>query len=173
MKKRFMAILLVVVLVLMVGCGTDAEPTVELTIPKDYIGNTTQEELNKTAEDKGYEAITLNSDGSATYVMTESKHKAMMDEIQSYINNALADMVNSGDYKYLEIKTNENFTDFTVTTAATELETQDSVAVMGFYMFGGMYNSFSGDDVDNIHVSFINVDTKEVISEANSKDMQK
>ena len=44
---------------------------VELTIPKDYVGETTQENLDALAAEKGFKSITLNPDGSATYIMTK------------------------------------------------------------------------------------------------------
>lgn len=145
---------------------------VEITIPKNYVGETTQEELTKTAEEKGYKSITLNADGSATYIMTKSQHKELLEEMTTSINETLEEMTTSGDYSFIEIKANDNFTDFTVTTTATELGLQDSLSVMAFYMYGGMYSIFSGESVDNIHVSFVNADTGEIVSQANSKDMQ-
>ena len=42
---------------------------------------------------------------------------------------------------------------------------------MAFYTYGGMYAIFNGETVDNIHVDFVNTDTGEVISSANSSDM--
>ena len=47
---------------------------VTITIPSDYIGETTQDELDKTANENGYKA-TLNDDGSVTYVMTKNSMK--------------------------------------------------------------------------------------------------
>ena len=47
----------------------------------------------------------------------------------------------------------------------------ESFSVLGFYMYGGMYNIFNGTAVDNVSVKFINADTGEVISTTNSKDM--
>ena len=43
---------------------------VTLTIPKDFVGETTQEKLDESVKEKGYKSATLNSDGSVTYVMT-------------------------------------------------------------------------------------------------------
>lgn len=42
---------------------------VELTIPADYIGEQTQEDLDKLAEEHGFKSIVLNADGSATYTL--------------------------------------------------------------------------------------------------------
>ena len=42
---------------------------------------------------------------------------------------------------------------------------------MSFYMFGGLYHIFNGTTVDNIHVDYVNADSGEVISSADSSDM--
>ena len=144
---------------------------VKLTIPSDYIGDATQEELSKEAEANGYK-IVLNDDGSATYTMSKSQHKKMMEELSDSINTALTDMVGSEDYpNFTDIKANDDFTQFTITTKSEELNLKESVSVMGFYMSGGLYNVFNGTTVDNVHVDFVNADTGEIISSSDSKDM--
>ena len=144
---------------------------VELTIPADYVGETTQEELDAIAAEDGYHSITLNEDGSATYVMTKKQHKAMMEEMTISINDSLAEMVGSENYpNFTDIKANDDFTEFTITTKSTELDMMESFSVLAFYMYGGMYNIFNGTPVDNVSVTFINADSGVVISTANSAD---
>ena len=144
---------------------------VTVTVPADYVGDATQEELSKEAEANGYK-IVLNDDGSATYTMSKSQHKKMMDELSDNINTALTDMVGSEDYpNFTDIKANDDFTQFTVTTKSEELNLTESISVMGFYMYGGMYNIFNGTAVENVHVDFVNADTGEIISSSDSKDM--
>lgn len=144
---------------------------VTVTVPSDYVGDATQEELSKEAEANGYK-IVLNDDGSATYTMSKSQHKKMMDEFSDNINTALTDMVGSEDYpNFTDIKANDDFTQFTVTTKSEELNLTESISVMGFYMYGGMYNIFNGTAVENVHVDFVNADTGEIISSSDSKDM--
>ena len=145
---------------------------VVITIPADYVGETTQEELEEKAKDSDIHSITLNDDGSATYVMSKSQHKKLMQEMADNINNSLADMINSDDYPNItDIKANSDFTNFTVTTTSTELGLTDSVSVMAFYMYGGLYAIFNGTEVDNIHVDFVNADSGEIISSSDSSDM--
>lgn len=147
--------------------------TVELTIPADFMDGSTQEELDATAKEKGFKSITLHEDGSATYVMTKAQHKEMMDEMALSINNSLSEMIGSEDYPNIsEIVANDDFTKFTVTTSSTELSLTESFSVMAFYMYGGMYNIFNGTPVDNVQVDFVNADSGEVISSANSADME-
>ena len=144
---------------------------VELTIPADFVGETTQEELDSLATEKGYKSITLNSDGSATYIMTKSQHNDMMDKIATTLNDSLAEMVGSEDYpNFTEVKANDDFTEFTITTKSSELDLSESFSTIAFYMYGGMYNIFNGTPVDNVSVTFINADSGEVISTSNSAD---
>lgn len=144
---------------------------VVLTIPADYIGETTQEELEAEAAEGGYKVV-LNDDGSATYTMTKQQHKEMMDGIRDSINQSLNEMIGSEDYpNFTAIEANEDFTSFTVTTSASELSLTDGVSVIGFYMYGGLYNIFNGTPVDNIHVDFVNADSGEIISSSDSSEM--
>lgn len=145
---------------------------VTITVPADLVGDTTQEELDAKAADSDIHSITLNDDGSATYVMSKSQHKKMMQELANNINSTLSDMVGSEDYpNFTDIKANSDFTNFTVTTTSTELDLTDSISIMGFYMYGGMYAIFNGSDVGNIHVDFVNADSGEIINSADSSDM--
>lgn len=145
---------------------------VELTLPADYIGEQTQEDLDKIAEEHGYQSITLNSDGSATYKMTKSQHKALMEEYRTTIKDGMNDMIGSEDYPNItKVEANDNFTEFTVTTKSTELDLNESLCPIVFYAYGEMYSILSDETVENISITFVNEDTGEVISTANSKDM--
>jgi len=147
---------------------------VELDIPADFMGEKTQEELDESSKEKGYKSITLHDDGSATYVMTKQQHKQMMEELNASIDSALEDMIGSEDYPNLiNIKANDNYTEFEITTKSTDLSLAESFSTLAFYMYGGSYNIFNGTSVDNISVKFINADSGDIISTSNSKDMGK
>lgn len=143
---------------------------VKLTIPSDFIGETTQEELESKAKENGYKAV-LNEDGSATYEMTKSQHKKMMDGIKEGLVQSLTEMIGSEEYPNItDIKYNDNFTKFTVTTKSKELDLTESFSTLAFYMYGGIYNIYNGTPVDNIHLEFINADSGEVIFSDDSSD---
>ena len=145
---------------------------VTITVPADFVGTITQEELDAKSVENGYKA-TLNDDGSVTYVMTKKQHTQMMDDISKSLNDSLAEMVGSEDYPNITaITANADFTKFTVTTKNTEPDFAESFAVIAFYTYGGMYHIFNGTTVDNILVEYVNADSGEVISTANSKDME-
>ena len=145
---------------------------VTITVPKDFIGDTTQEDIDKSVKEKGYKSGTLNDDGSVTYVMNKEQHNELMKGIKESIDNSLAEMIGSESTPNItDVKANDDYTSFTVTTKSTELGLAESFSVMAFYTYGGMYAIFNGETVDNIHVDFVNADSGEVISSANSSDM--
>lgn len=148
---------------------------VTITIPADYVGEeATQAELDKVCEENGYKSITLNEDGSATYVMTKAQHKEMMAETCALIDQSLNEMVGSESYPNITaIEANEDYTEFVVTTKSAELDMAEAFSVMGFYIYGGLYAIYNGVEVDNISVKFVNADTGKVISESNSADLAK
>ncbi len=147
--------------------------TVEITIPADYLGeDITQEDLDQAVEENGYISAVLNEDGSATYVMSKSKHEEMMQEMSASLEETLNGLVGSEDYPNItSITHNDDYTSFTVTTTNTELDLAESYMVIGLYMYGGLYNTYNGNEVDNIHVDYVNADSGEIISSADSKDM--
>lgn len=147
---------------------------VELNIPAKFIGEQTQDDLNELCKEKGYKSITLNDDGSATYILTKKQHKKMMNELKDNINSSISEMIGSEDFpNFTDITYNENFTEFEISTKSTELNMADRFSILGFYMYGGMYNIFNGTAADNISVKFVNADSGEEILTANSKDAGK
>jgi hypothetical protein len=146
--------------------------SVTLNIPADFVDEgTTQETLDEIVKEKGYKSATLNADGSVSYVMTKKQHQEMLESISESLNNTLSEMVGSESTPNITaIEANENFTDFKVTTTNNELSLSESFSVMTFYVYGGMYATFSGETVDNIHVDFINASSGEIIESANSSD---
>lgn len=146
--------------------------TVEISVPANYVGETTQEELDQTAKEEGVKSITLNEDGSATYVMSKKKHKELMSDMKANIDETLQALVGSEEYpNFTKIEANKDYTSFTVTTTSTELDLNESFSVLNFYIQGGLYNVFNGTPADNIHVDFINASSGEIISSSDSSDM--
>lgn len=145
---------------------------VTMTLPADFVGDTTQEALDALAEEKGYQSIVLNDDGSATYTMTKKQHEELLKETADSINQSLSEMIGSESYPNItDIQANDDFTSFTVTTKSTKLDLGESFSVMAFYMYGGFYAICDGKEVGNIHVDFVNADTGEIISSSNSSEI--
>lgn len=148
--------------------------TIELTVPADFIGEeVTQEDLDaEVGKADGFISATLNADGSATYVMTEERHNDLMTELGQNIDTELANMADSSDYpNIVSVSASNDYTTFTVTLSTDTVGLQESIMVMAFYMYGGMYNAFNGTPADNVSVQFVN-QSGTVLESANSRDMQ-
>ncbi len=148
---------------------------VTITVPADYVGEVTQEDLDKQAAEAGYKSITLNEDGSATWVMTKAQHAEMMDEMVESIDQSLSEMVGSDEYpNFSSVEANDDYTDFTITVTSETLDMSESFCVLGLSMQSALYHIFNGtiDEVDNVHVAFVSADTGEVIDDWNSSESQ-
>lgn len=145
---------------------------VEITMPADFVGDSTQEELNEKAKEAGVHSIQLNEDGTATYIMSKKQHAKLLKETADSINESLAEMVGSEQTPNVtNITTNEDFTKFTVTTTSTEPDMGESMSVLVLYMYSGLYGIFAGQTPENVQVDFVNADTGEIIYSTNSSDM--
>ena len=146
--------------------------SVTITLPQDFVSYESQEELDEVVKAKGYKSGTLNSDGSVTLVMTKEQHRELMAAVSETIDEGLADMIESEDYPNITaISANDNYTVFTITTRNEEISLGETMSVLTFYLYGGMYAVFSGEDVDNIHVDFVNEASGEIIDSADSKNL--
>lgn len=145
---------------------------VTLTIPAEFIEGTTQEDLDAAVAQNGYKSATLNPDGSATYVMTKSQHKDLMDGMAENVRAGLDDLLaTEGIEHFTRIEPNKDFTEFTVYMNGDETNLVEDFALLSLYLYGGMYNAFNGTPADNIHVQYINEATGDVVQEANSRDL--
>lgn len=146
---------------------------VTLTIPSDFLDEgMTQDQLDQVAKENGYKSATLNDDGSATYVMTKAQHQEMMSGIKESIDTSLSEMANSEEYPTIvKVEANGDYTQYKVFLNVEEVGLSESIAVMGFYIFSGMYHVFNGTEPGNVNVQYISESTGEIIQEANSSDM--
>lgn len=153
---------------------TDDQFTVELTLPAEYVQDATQEDLDHAALDYGYKSITLNEDGSATYIMTEAQHEEMLADMYNTLNETLTGMIGSAEYpSFSSVTANEDFTKFMVTTISTEYSSEEELATMALYMVSGIYHIFKGEEAENVRIDFVNLDSNETIYSCDSSAMAK
>ncbi|MBO6308731.1 MAG: hypothetical protein J6N70_07865 [Oribacterium sp.] len=153
-----------------------------------YIENNTGKNIGVQADDMSINGFMVQPFFSATVYdgkmsinditimqsdLDTAKHEVLISDVRKQINDSLQEMVGSETYPNITaISANDDFTNFTVTTKNKELDFAESLGVMTLYIYGGMYAVFSGEEVDNIHVEFVNADSGEVISSGDSKDMK-
>ena len=147
---------------------------VTLTLPASLnTGNKTQADYDELAKEKGYKSITINEDGSLTYVMTKSQHREAMESTKKTIDEAFAKTIQDTENNIVDIKANDNYTEIKAYVSSEKLSLYDTMNNLAFMMYGNMYNSFNGTPVDNVHIQYIQQSTGNVIKEFNTSEMGK
>lgn len=137
---------------------------IEINIPIKMIGDLTQEDLNKKCEEKGYKSITINGDGTVTYLLTRQQHEKMMKDMKEELDAYLVGIVGTEDYlNCTNVTFNDNYTDFEITTKSTELDLAESLSIKSYYRTGEDYNYYNNTPVGNVHVKFINADSRSAL----------
>ena len=124
---------------------------VEISIPASLAGGLNEEDIEKEVAEKGYKSGRKNADGSVTYTMSKSKHKELLKEFDELILSLIDELVLDEDNSFTEIKSNKDYTDFTILVDSEKYSDWDSLYVIGLYMYSGFYQTFSGvaeEDLD-------------------------
>lgn len=158
------------------GTGSTAaaeEETVSLTIPTVYESVGTQEEADEIRDKNGYVSATLNDDGSLTIVMLKSDHEEMVEQLEESISDGMKEMAGSDSFPNItKVKANDDYSEFTVKTSSTEISDAEAMASNELVMYGTLYHIYTGNDVDNIHVDFVNTDSEEVLRSVDSGSLK-
>src|SRR5690606_22664325 len=119
---------------------------VEITLPADMFEGEDIEQVIADAKEDGVKEVIQNEDGSLTYKMSKAKHKEMMKEMETSINETIEDMKTSEEYPSIkDITHNKDFTEFTVIVNKSEFENGwDGFAVFGLGISGAYYQLFNG-----------------------------
>lgn len=150
----------------------DTSGLVEITLPAGFAGELTQEQLDEGVSDGEYQAATLNEDGSVTLYVTPEQRDEYEATLRASIQEGLDELSGpEGIPDVVSIEANDNYTSFIVTTSAEEVGTEEAFSILAFALYGGVYNSVLGTEIDNVHVEFVNADTGEVLESVDTKDM--
>ncbi|MFC4388206.1 hypothetical protein ACFOZ1_10385 [Gracilibacillus marinus] len=141
--------------------------SVEVTIPASMVEST--EDTLAAAEEEGLK-VTENEDGSLTYKMSKAKHKELLSEIGSQIDQSIEEYKTSGDFVSIQdVVANKDYSEFTVVVNEADYEnSMDGFIVLGLGVSGMMYQLYDGKSADNYNVE-INVENEngEVLSTVN------
>ncbi len=141
---------------------------IEVTLPKQFVENTSAEDLTASLPDDI--KVIKNDDGSATYKIPKYKHKKLMEELRSSMEEGMTRFTTGSDAVFTSVTHNDDYTEFKVTCKGNQLSLFDSLYTLVFYYYGGFYNIFNGTPTDNVKVVFLDQQGN-VIEEANSKNM--
>lgn len=142
--------------------------TVEVTMPASFFKEKTEEEIKAAADENGFISCTVNADGSVTYKMTKAKHKEMLAELKSSLDESIADMINGKDAveSFQKIEYADDFSKFDVYVDSATYTTFDNLYVLAFYISGAYYQAFDGKDMTkaDVVVNIIDSATNETLN---------
>lgn len=145
---------------------------VRIVIPSKLMGAVTQEQLDAGANQDGVKTITLNDDGSVTYVMSKDRQQSMLDEIGASIDATLEMLNGEGSQpSVVSVEANDDYSVFTVTLDTETVGTDVSFMAASLFNLGDTYQAFSGKGKDVI-VKYVNEASGNVIQESSSKPPQ-
>lgn len=147
----------------------------EVTLSKDFLEmaeiDDPQASIDELINEKIIKSGKVNNDGSVTYVMTPSQHKAYMKSLKESFEEGNKDLINDSVNSILDIKPSDDFSKFDIYVDPNSYSSLDSLMAIAFYIQGGYYRMFNGDKDTNVIVNFINNDTKEIIESGNSAQL--
>lgn len=147
----------------------------EVTLSKDFLEmaeiDDPQASIDELINEKIIKSGKVNNDGSVTYVMTPSQHKAYMKSLKESFEEGNKDLINDSENSILDIKPSDDFSKFDIYVDPNSYSSLDSLMAIAFYIQGGYYRMFNGDKDTNVIVNFINNDTKEIIESGNSSQL--
>lgn len=141
---------------------------VEVTLPASMFEGEDVDASIAEVEKEGVQS-TKNEDGSVTYKMSKSKHKEMMQELETGIIESIEDMKNNTDFVSIqEITYNNSFSEFTMVVDKEAYEnSMDAFAIFGLGLSGMYYQLFNGAGEEDYRVNIMVKDqaTNEVFEE--------
>lgn len=146
--------------------------TVTITIPSSIMqmGDTvTQETVDLSVANSGFDSGVLNEDGSVTYTMSQAKHREILDKYAASVDSSIADSIKA-EKSIKTVEHDDSFTKFTVTVDRADFENSLSAQFVGFglALTAAMYQAFDGVGADGYRVTFdyVDADSGEVFDTA-------
>lgn len=145
---------------------------VEITLPADYFEGGDEESIKAEVEESGFKSYKINEDGSVTYTMTKAKHKEMLTQMASEMDEMLSSMV-TGEGKipaFTSVEHNDNFSVIDIYVDTAVYTPMDAMYALVLFLVGAYYQAFEGlpeEDVDVV-VSFIDSADGETVLDSSS-----
>lgn len=149
--------------------------TKDITISKEFLDlaeiTNPQESIDELVKNNTIKSGKVNEDGSVTYTMSPSQHKDYMMSLKDSFDESNQDLINDSNNSIADIKYNDNMSKFDVYVDPNTFTDFDTFLALGFYIQGGFYRMFNGDNDASVLVNFINKDTDEIMSTADSSEL--
>lgn len=136
-----------------------------LTLPAEFFEQQTEEEIKRDADGEQIKDVKINDDGSVTYTLSKERHKEIVDNFKSQIDQSVKDIQNGDDYpsiKKIEMKDDYAVYDIYVDRATFE-NSMDMFATITLYIGSSYYQGFSGyGDQLKVTLNYYDDETKEL-----------
>ncbi|SFF58234.1 hypothetical protein SAMN05216353_102163 [Halobacillus alkaliphilus] len=137
------------------------QTSVEVTIPKSFfeLQNQNFDRIKAEAKEKGINEV-IDNDSTVTYIMSSSKHKEMMKEMEKQMTAAIEEIKNEDNYSSIQdIQATKSYSEFMLSVDREEYENSlDGFAVMGLGVTGMLYQLFDGAGPEEYDVTVNVVD---------------
>lgn len=147
MKKWMLCVLCLVVMLSLIGCGSQAdEEIITLTITPQYAPNITDEWLNANIGTY-YQSFERLNDGSVVLNMTSEQYMAYLDSIRTGISSVAENMVANDQNNITDITYNDDFSEFRVTVKTDTLYRSDADSAYVLRAYGRFYHYLTTDQL--------------------------
>lgn len=139
--------------------------TVDITLPASFFEGEDMATFDTEAyvKENGFNSAKLNEDGSMTVTMTKSKHRELLKEISTSLDENFAELIEGEDTPYIkDITHNEDFTVVTMKVDRAAYENAFDMTPFVIAMSAGMYQMFLEMET-HVEISIVDVATGETI----------
>ena len=105
-----------------------------------------------------FKDVTVNEDGSVSVTMSKKDYNAFMDELGSGIDDGIKELIDDNSNAFASVDYDKKYETFTVTLSADSVDSMESFMSIAFFVYGGMYQIFDGNENPHIVVKYIGQD---------------
>lgn len=140
--------------------------TVEITLPATFFEDEDMStfDADTYAKENDFKSATLNDDGTVTIVMSKSKHRELLKEIQKNLDDSFSELVEAEETSYIkEIIHNDDFSVIDIKVVRSDYENAFDLTPFVVGVSAAMYQAFV-DMEYHCEVNVVDVDTGDVIN---------
>lgn len=158
--KKLGIILLLLLMVGVAGCGSGEpdtsaeEKTVTVTVPRNVIGDQSDEEIEENAQSEDI-SVSIGEDDSVTYTMTPEKQQELLLGFKTHFEESLQTALDNGEVPGLvNVSYNDDMSAFDVTVNREAFQSQNGEEKLGMlYSAGTAYQLYAGRPEEEIDVT--------------------
>lgn len=139
--------------------------TVEITLPATFLEGEDMStfDAGTYAKENDFKSATLNDDGSITIVMSKSKHRELLKEMQHSLEDSFSQLVEADETPYIkEIIHNDDFSVIDIKVIRSDYENTIDLTPFVAGVYAAMYQAFL-DMEYHCEINIIDVDTGDII----------